>query len=225
MHEFRNWRFFKKYGAGPLADFGSQQIDVCRWMLGALPKSVLAAGGLDYYQGRQWHDNAMAILDYQTPQGLVRASCQVLTATSAGAEAFFEQLMGTDATIRISENPKWTKVFREAHAADWEPWVKQGLLAKQQAAEAAKQEPSKPEDPYEVRVRETGQVTTYEIPVVLDKPSHQPHLENFFDAIRGKAKLACPAEEAFRTEVIVHKLNEAITAGKALELRPEDFAV
>jgi len=225
MHEFRNWRFFKKYGAGPWADFGSQQIDICRWFLGATPRFVLAAGGLDYYRDRQWYDNVMAILEYPTPDGIVRAASQVVTTSSGGAAAFFEQFMGTEGTIRISENPKWTRLYHEAYAPDWDRWVKQNLLVKEQQPDTQKPDQPKPEDPNEIRVRETGQVVAYEVPIVLDKPSHQPHLENFFDAIRGKVKLTCPADEALFTEVIVHKLNEAITARKALELRPEDFAV
>ena len=226
MHEFRNWRFFKKYGNGPAADFGSQQIDVCRWFLGAAPKSVLAAAGVDYYKDRQWYDNLMAILEFPTPEGLVRSTCQVLTTTSAGNAAFFEQFMGTEGTVRVSEKPNWTRMYREASAPDWDPWARQNYLVKEPTPAAGKgPADSKPEDPNEVHVRETGQVVGYELPVLSDKPPHQSHLENFFDAIRGKAKLTCPADEAFGTEVVVHKLNQAVEARKAIELKPEDFAV
>lgn len=226
MHELRNWRFYKKFGGGPVADFGSQQLDVCRWFLGATPRSVMAAGGVDYYSEHQWYDNVMAILEYDTPAGKLRGSCQVLTTTNAGNNGSFEQLMGTEGTIRLSENPKWTKIFREANAPDWAEWVRQNLLLKEDLPAAGKKEDvSKPEDPNEVHVRETGQVTLYDIPVTLDKPSHQPHLENFLDAVRGKARLNCPADEALPTEVIVHKINEAIQARKAIELKAEAFAV
>jgi len=37
----------------------------------------------------------------------------------------------------------------------------------------------------------------------MDRPHHQPHLENFFDAIRGKANLNCPAEIGYETAVTV----------------------
>ena len=55
------------------------------------------------------------------------------------------------------------------------------------------------------------------------KPYHQPHLENFFDAIRGKAKLNCPAQIGYETAVMVLKVNEAVAAGRRLEFTPEDF--
>ncbi len=41
-------------------------------------------------------------------------------------------------------------------------------------------------------VRESAPLAAYDVPVVLNKPAHQPHLENFFAAIRGDAELNCP---------------------------------
>ncbi len=66
----------------------------------------------------------------------------------------------------------------------------------------------------------------YEIPVTMEgMPYHQPHLENFFDAVRGKAKLNCPAEIGYETAVMVLKVNEAVEAAKRLEFKPEEFKV
>ena len=58
---------------------------------------------------------------------------------------------------------------------------------------------------------------------MLNKPLHQPHLENFFEAVRGKAKLACPAEEAFPIEVVIHKVNQAVEEKKMLLFAAEEF--
>jgi hypothetical protein len=75
-------------------------------------------------------------------------------------------------------------------------------------------------------VRESLKPPSYDIPVSLgDKPYHQPHLENFFNAIRGKAKLNCPAEIGYETAVTVLKVNEAVEAGRKLDFKPEDFTV
>ena len=71
----------------------------------------------------------------------------------------------------------------------------------------------------EVTVKETGVVESYDFPVVLDKPPHQPHLENFFDSIRGRAKLTCPAEVALRTEAVIWKAYAALDARKMLDFR------
>ena len=113
-----------------------------------------------------------------------------------------------------------------AYAQEWDQWARLKYLTKAELPAAKKEERSaKPVDPNEIRVQETGEVVAYDIPVVLDKPAHQPHLENFFDAARGQAKLNCPADVAFRSEVVVHKINEAVEAKKTLVFAPEDFAV
>ena len=41
LEEFRNWRFFKKYGGGPLSDLGAHQIDMFNWMYESTPVSVI----------------------------------------------------------------------------------------------------------------------------------------------------------------------------------------
>jgi len=61
--------------------------------------------------------------------------------------------------------------------------------------------------------------------VTMDKLYHQPHLENFFNAVRGKEKLNCPAEVGYETAVTVLKVNEAVEAMRRLEFKPEEFKV
>jgi hypothetical protein len=76
-----------------------------------------------------------------------------------------------------------------------------------------------------VDVRETAELSAWDMPVVLDKAIHQPHLENFFDAIRGKAALHSPGEVALATAATVLRVNEAVAARKMLTFAPEDFTV
>ena len=220
MHELRNWRAYRKFSGGRFADFGAQQVEVVNWFLGCTPKSVLAGGGIDYYKSSEWPDSVMAILEYETAGGTVRALLSVQTTTSGGGEMTFEHFMGTEGSIKISENPKWTKVFREPQAAAWDEWVRQGYLASK--AEAAARKPVTSE---EASVRETGVVVPYELPLVLNKPLHQPHLENFFDAVRGNARLTCPAEAAFPIEAVVEKVNRAVGEKKMLAFAAEDFNI
>jgi len=72
-------------------------------------------------------------------------------------------------------------------------------------------------------VRESVSPDLHRVPVVLRDPYHQPHLQNFFDAVRGKGTLNCPAEVGFESAVTVLKVNEAIDAKQRLSFRPEDF--
>lgn len=234
MHEFRNWRWFKRYAGGPISDLGAHQIDIFNWMLGANPVSVIAGGGVDYYKTHEWYDNAIAIYEYPTPEGTVRATYQVLTTTSAGG-GYHEYFMGDEGALKISENPKYTKLYREARAPEWDQWVDRGLILRPGSGEGA----PAPVKPWEkprpklggpskaatVDVRETAELSAWDIPVTLDKAIHQPHLENFFDAIRHGTPLNCPAESAFASAVTVLKVNEAIAARQMLTFKPEDFVV
>jgi predicted dehydrogenase len=233
MHEFRNWRWFKKYAGGPISDLGAHQIDIYNWMLGTNPVMCMANGGVDYYKNHEWFDNAMICYEYRTKEGPVRASYRVLTTTSAGG-GYHEYFMGDEGSMKISENPKFTKLYREARAPEWEPFVAKGFIAKPESGEGA----PAPVKPWEkpgvkklggpskgatVDVRETAQLSAWDIPVTLDKAIHQPHLENFFDGIRKGTPLNCTGEEAFICAVTVLKVNEAIVAQQMLKFAPSDF--
>ncbi len=201
MHTFRNWRWFKKFGGGPLSDLGAHQIDMLNWFLDVSPTSVIASGGNDYYKNHEWFDNAMVIYEYPLATGTVRAFYQVQTTTSSGG-GYFEQFMGDEGTVKTSENPALCAIYREARAPSWEDWVRKNYL-RANAAPA-------PDPDAKVDARETAALATYKIPVVLNKAIHQYHLENFFQSILGKAKLNCPADEAFKSEYVIFKAIEAV---------------
>ncbi len=232
MHQFRNWRWFKRYAGGPISDLGAHQIDVFNWMLGVNPRSVLAGGGADYYTTHEWYDNVDVIYEFPTPAGMVRTTYGVLTTTSAGG-GYHEYFMGDEGSLKMSENPKYTKLYREARAPEWDQWVDKGYIAKPGSGEGA----PPPVKPWEkprpklagpsksstVDVRETAELSAWDMQVYLDKPIHQPHLENFFDAVRHGTPLNCPSESAFATTVTVLKVNEAVAAQKMLPFASEDF--
>ncbi len=219
MQQFRNWRWYKGLGGGPIVDLGSHQIDIYSWFLGANPKAVIASGGIDYWKGHDWYDNVMVIYEYQVGDRTVRAFYQTITTNSANG--YYETFMGDEGTLEISEASARGSVYREAGvpAENWEKWVKMGFIK-----EPAKKEEAKPAGDAVLDVRESPKPPSYEIPVTMEgKPYHQPHLENFFDAIRGKAKLNCSAEIGYETAVTVLKVNEAVAAGQKLEFKPEEF--
>jgi hypothetical protein len=178
------------------------------------PKSVIGSGGLDYYKNHDWYDNAIVIYEYPMAEGVARASYQVQTTTSAGG-GYFEMFMGDEGSIKMSEDPSICAIWREARATEvsWDDMVAKGYV---------RAKPVSAEDAAKVDVRETAQLAEYEIPVFFNKPPHQPHLENFFNTIRGTAKLNCPGDEAFSSEYTIHKANEAVAAQTRLAITPEE---
>jgi len=217
MTEFRNWRLFKKFGGGPMVDLGSHQIDIFSWVYGTHPRSVLASGGLDYYKNWEWYDNVMAIYEFETKEGTARAFYQVQTTTQHGG--FYETFMGDNGSLVLSEIPErgnWA--MREPHAPEWDSLAKAGLLQ----SETVPIRKSATKNVY-VDVRVTAEAGRWPLPVELAKPAHQPHLENFFDAVRNGTPLNCPAELAYESCVAVLKTNEAVKARRVVDFRPEQF--
>jgi len=217
MEEFRNWRWFKRFGGGPIVDLGSHQIDLFSWVFGSNPKTVVASGGVDYYKNREWYDNVMAIYEFDTPEGTARAMYQVQTTTKNGG--FYEVFMGDDGALQISEvaqRGNWA--MREAHAPEWDSLVKDGLLL----SEAAPIQKVDTKNIY-IDVRVTAEAGRWPLPVDLAKPAHQPHLENFFGAVRHGSKLNCPADLAYESAVAVIRVNEAVRTKTLIQFRPSDF--
>ena len=129
MEQFLNWRWFDKYGGGPMVDLGSHQIDLFFWVWDCVPITVTAIGGNDYYN-RQMNDNVMAIYEFKTKEGVInRAYYQVLTTSSRGG--FYEQFMGENGSLTISEiAARGNAVQREVRdgVPDWEQFAKKGLV-------------------------------------------------------------------------------------------------
>lgn len=225
MHQFRNWRWYKGLGGGPIVDLGSHQIDIYSWFLGANPSAVLASGGNLYYDPatHEWYDTVMVIYDYDTPDGPAKAYYQ--TQTTNGSQGYFENFMGDQGTLIISESELnyAGQVYRDPNAPPWDEWVQKGYIS----APRVQETPAQAEGGRKAitDVRESVPPDQHLVPVVLRDPYHQPHLQNFFDAIRGKAQLTCPAEVAYETAVAVLKVNEAIEAKTLLTFKPEDFRV
>lgn len=219
MLEFRNWRWFRKYSGGLMADLGSHQIDVFNWFLGAPPKRVIANGGVDYYadKGCEWYDNVLAIYEYEIATGPVRGAYQVLNTTSHGG--YYETFMGDQGAMDISEDPKKGHLFREVTAKRRE-WEDESEMVEKLGREAI-----------ELKIGETLSADGKKDPegqrllAESQKDIHQLHLENFFNAIRLGTPLNCPPEVGYETAVSVLRANESVASGQAYTFDPKEFKV
>ena len=214
---YANWRWFEKFGGGPISDLGAHQIDMFNWILGVTPKSLTASGGRDYYNNRPLQsggtfsyehlDNAVLTYEYDVPgHGLVRAIYQVLTTT--GSQGYYEKIMGDQGTVVISEKDEsGNQVYREKDTTEgeifgnWERAFQEGLLRKPPGAIHNKfwERPvywHRP-DPWLAKegaqdVRVSIAADPYELPAMpkylADKLPHQHHLENFFNTVRKGGK-------------------------------------
>lgn len=70
--EIGNWRLYRKFSGGVVAELASHQIDVADWMLGMTPESVMGLGTQDFMKdGRDILDNVQLIYKYPKGRRLV----------------------------------------------------------------------------------------------------------------------------------------------------------
>jgi predicted dehydrogenase len=236
MEHLRNWRWYKKYSGGPIADLGSHQVDIFHWVIGKPPISVMASGGKDNYPKMEWYDNVIAIYEWpEEADGVkhtIRGHYNLYSTTSNGG--YQEVFMGTEGSVIISEDASKGGLRREytAPEADWEKELRKTLSDADKAKSEQKKESG------EGKAAETASdiKTSHSVPSpgryypaiaapLPPKTEHQPHLENFFHAIRGTEKLNCPGEVGYETAVSILRVNEAVVAEKKLTFSPEEFKV
>jgi predicted dehydrogenase len=225
MEEFYYWRWFNKYAGGPMTDLGSHQVDVFCWYLDTHPSSVTAIGGSDFAKAEakannvgyvpECFDHTFALYEFETKAGTVSAFYQVNLTSSHGG--FYEVFMGVKGSMDISEIKDKHAMFKErgAAAAEWEDEAEIFEVGGEQAMKF---------DPLKSR-KAKGQMDKegIEMGEDMEKPAHQPHLENFVEAIRSGVALNCPGEVGFETAVTVLKANESAVSGKKIKMTAAEF--
>jgi len=184
-------------------------------------------GGRDYYKYQQ-NENVMTIYDYQTDHGSVRAFYQVLNTTCWGTYGqYYETFMGDIGTLLISEragdtNNGWIFLEDYAKADDdvvkrWNKCIRMKLVGGEYELPPLLKEKN-------ILVLGGSMViASHPLLCKLNQPVHQPHLKNFFDAIRSRAELTCPGRVAYETAVAVLKANEAMREDKKIDFSDEQF--
>lgn len=242
MEEFMNWRWYAKYGGGPISDLGAHQIDMFNWTFESTPVSLYATGGIDYYDGTngkakfELPDNVMCLYEYKLKEGITRAYYQVLTTT--GSQGFYEKYMGVNGSVVISESPAYNDAYAEP-GADWTKWSEGEAPFVIKSTDAIKnkfweqnRDWEKPKPPSftlasKADARESKGLSPWKLAVTLDRPAHAPHVQNFVEAATMKKHehLTCNVVEAYKGCVTVLKAYESIKTGQKYIFTPEDFAV
>ena len=113
-----------------------------------------------------------------SPAGTARAYYQ--TQTTNGSLGYFENFMGDQGTLVISESEAANSgaLYRDPNAPAWDAWVQRGWISAPRLQEVAAQDEEAVLD-----VRESVSPDEHRIPVTLTDPYHQPHLANFFEAV------------------------------------------
>ena len=103
-----NWRLYKEYSGGLMAELGSHQTDIAAWAFGADPRSVVGTGGIDYWKdGREVYDNVSVVFDYPAGQKTVFTSL-----LNNQHYEFSEHILGDGGTMELTlMGPSGTGTF------------------------------------------------------------------------------------------------------------------
>ena len=98
-----NWRMYREFSGGLLAELSSHQIDVVNWITQSTPEKVMGVGGVDYWKdGRETYDNIHLIYTY--PEG-VKATFTCLT--SNAMDNYKTIVKGDKGTIILDYAKAW----------------------------------------------------------------------------------------------------------------------
>ncbi|WP_299666671.1 Gfo/Idh/MocA family oxidoreductase [uncultured Polaribacter sp.] len=98
-----NWRMYREYSGGLLAELCSHQIDFANWVLNEMPTQVMGSGGVDYWKdGRETYDNIHLIYNY--PSG-VKATYTCLT--SNAKDGYKIKIKGDKGTLILDYAKAW----------------------------------------------------------------------------------------------------------------------
>ncbi|RDY59298.1 Gfo/Idh/MocA family protein [Flagellimonas nanhaiensis] len=98
-----NWRMYREFSGGLLAELCSHQLDFANWVLEDVPESVVGVGGIDYWKdGRETFDNIHLIYSY--PNG-VKAKFTCLTSNAMGD--YQVKILGDKGSIVMGQLKAW----------------------------------------------------------------------------------------------------------------------
>ena len=93
-----NWRMYKEYSGGLVAELLSHQIDFINWVFDTHPQEFFATGGIDFLKdGRETYDNVQVMMRYPE-SGLIGnfgATC------NNAHDSYFFKIKGTRGTVSL----------------------------------------------------------------------------------------------------------------------------
>jgi predicted dehydrogenase len=198
-----NWRLYRKYAGGLMAELGSHQVAVVNWFFDAQPTSVYASGGIyEYKDGREVNDHIYVTYEYPGGRTATFTSIQ-----SNKFDNYYEQYMGTKGTLILSGEAE-AYLFSEGEES-----------AKPTSMELTKQTSAPVLDASASRVADAagGRTVSDGTGEKLDRLiSYREEIAGLCSAIRTGAALRCGPERAVKSATACLKANES--ADKRLRL-------
>ena len=197
MERHVNWRMYKEYSGGVLAELSAHQIDIVNWMTDSHPVKVVGLGGVDYWKdGRETYDNVRAIYEYKN--GIKSAVTSILTNEYNG---YMMRILGKKGTIEIHRE----KAFFYPEAQSKQLGTVDGVTGA--TVEALKKGEGIP-------IKYTNRDD-------LNRDPTAYALMDFAECIRTGKKPASNVETGRDVAIAVHMGNQTVESGEMVTWKPE----
>lgn len=211
-----NWRLYKDLSQGLMAELGTHQIHVANWYLGEAPCAVVGIGGIDFWKdGRTVFDNVEVVFEY--PSGV---KLNYTSLTTNQYDGFYEQFMGTDGTLIVSQETGG-QYYREPGKKP-DDWMSSAVNPEkgQRGQTGLKLDPEATK-----KLGTTGQKVGEKTVVgsVAGKDDYLLEMEDFFLSVRTGTPVTCDWNDGLRACVAAVRANEAMSKKCRIEISPADY--
>lgn len=198
-----NWRMYKEYSLGLVAELGSHHINFANEVFGSAPESVAGTGGIDYWKdGRETDDNVQVIYRYPTGQALFFSA--ITTNALDGAQL---RVYGTEGSAMLTESD--ATIYFEPKKKSEPSAVKRMLIEHGIVTGAS----YRPEMPYQ------GQGEQIHVPENLEGNADFLACESFINCIRNNQRPEADEHMGLAEGMAVVLGNQAVEQGKQILFR------
>lgn len=192
-----NWRMYREYSGGLMAELGSHQLNMIDNIIGHHPLRVMGSGGIDFYKdGREVFDNVYTIFNY--PNGITASFSSNLSNKHGGFQMKF---YGNKATIVAENNMGQAYIYPENQVdKKWDDGI-DGITGAS----------------IKLVDKETRRHITPLAKEELIFPFEMAYLnntwllyKNFAAAIKGEEKLQLGLNAGYESAIAVHMANQAL---------------
>lgn len=204
-----NWRLYKEYSGGLMAELASHQLNMVDNIIGEHPVKVVGTGGIDYWKdGRETFDNVHALFDY--PSGV---KVGFHSGTSNKYESYQMKFYGDKGTIK-SYGMRTASIIPQGEAVseEWKNNVDSVTGASIKII-------GKKTDERKIKAQKTEDII---YPTDNDNFNVTWRLyDNFAKAILGQEKLMLGLKDGYQSAISVHMANDAIRHEKVVRWQDE----
>jgi predicted dehydrogenase len=196
-----NWRMYREYSSGLVAELCSHQMGFCDWVIGSELEHIQGVGGIDYWvDGRETYDNVHVVTRYKSGVTATYAS-----QTTNSLDGFRIAVLGKKGTVILTTSQGWMVPEGDALAAS------AGVDLVSGASVVVG-----PENAYKTANEES----TMRIEAPDDDPTPVA-LQKFGAAIRDKRQPVTNAGSGAKLSVMVQLAIDAMDAKKVIPWRAE----